>query len=291
MNTIIKTLALSSLFIVSAANAQSIFAVKGFNHIESVASDGKYIYAADIGKELNPTGRDGDGKIFKLDLKGNIIDSTFSKEILNAPKGITISNGILFAADIYRLVALDVKTGAKLYEINFADGISFLNDITIVDKNTVYISATDKSKIYKVNLVTKTYSELVIDKTISSTNGLYFDKKSNRLYANGMGSDNKPNGIVGYVDLSNNKFTQLAIIEGLFDGIYLQGDKLYTSNWVAFEKKGIIQIIDIKTNQVSEVKLNEPIAGPADFTILNNQIIVPEMMTGTIQFINLKKIN
>jgi len=291
MNTIIKTLALSSLFIVSAANAQSIFAVKGFNHIESVASDGKYIYAADIGKELNPTARDGDGKIFKLDLKGNIIDSTFSKEILNAPKGITISNGILFAADIYRLVALDVKTGAKLYEINFADGISFLNDITIVDKNTVYISATDKSKIYKVNLVTKTYSELVIDKTISSTNGLYFDKKSNRLYANGMGSDNKPNGIVGYVDLSNNKFTQLAIIEGLFDGIYLQGDKLYTSNWVAFEKKGIIQIIDIKTNQVSEVKLNEPIAGPADFTILNNQIIVPEMMTGTIQFINLKKIN
>lgn len=286
MNKIIKlSLALSTL---TVANAQSSFSVKGFNHIESVASDGKYIYAADIGKELNPTAKDGDGKIFKLDLKGKIIDSTFSKEILNAPKGITIANGILFVADIDRLLAIDSKTGKKLYEINFTDGISFLNDITVVDKNTLYISATDKSKIYKVNLTTKTYSELIIDKVISSTNGLFFDKKSNRLYVNGMGSDNKPNGIVGYIDLSNNKFTQLATIEGLFDGIGLSNGTLYTSNWVAFEKKGIIQSIDIKTNKVSEVKLTEPLAGPADFTIIKNQIIVPEMMSGSIQFINLK---
>lgn len=286
MKNIIKFYLAFSTF--TFVNAQTSFTVKGFNHVESVASDGKYIYAADIGKELKPTAKDGDGKIFKLDLKGKIIDSTFSKVILNAPKGITIANGILFAADIDRLVALDIKTGNKLYDITFADSISFLNDITVADKTTLYISATDKSKIYKVNLTSKTYSELVTDKTISSTNGLFFDKKSNRLYVNGMGADNNANGIVGYIDLSNNKFTQLATIQGLFDGIYLQGDKLYTSNWVAFEKKGIIQIIDIKTNKVSEVKLNEPIAGPADFTILKNQIIVPEMMTGAIQFINLK---
>lgn len=287
MKRVIKSLLAISV-LATTVNAQSNFSLKGFNHIESVASDGKYIYAADIGKELNPTAKDGDGKIFKLDLKGKIIDSTFSKETLNAPKGITISNSVLFVADIDRLVALDIKTGKKLYEIPFTDGVSFLNDITIVDKTTLYISATDKSKIYKVNLTTKIYSELTTDKSIFGTNGLFFDKNSNRLYVNGMGSDNKANGIVGYVDLSNNKFTQLASIEGLFDGIYLSNGKLYTSNWVAFEKKGIIQIIDIKTTQVSEVKLNEPIAGPADFTILKNQIIIPEMMTGAIQFIKLK---
>ncbi len=287
MKSIIKSLLAISV-IATTVNAQSNFTIKGFNHIESVASDGKYIYAADIGKELNPTAKDGDGKIIKLDLKGKIIDSTFSKETLHAPKGITISNSVLFTADVDRLVALDVKTGKKLYDVPFTDSISFLNDITVVDKTTLYISATDKSKIYKVNLTTKTYSELITDKSIYGTNGLFFDKKSNRLYVNGMGSDNKANGIVGYVDLSNNKFTQLATIEGLFDGIYLSNGKLYTSNWVAFEKKGIIQIIDIKTTQVSEVKLSEPIAGPADFTILKNQIIIPEMMTGAIQFINLK---
>jgi len=287
MKSIIKSLLAISI-ITTTVNAQTTKTISGFNHIESVASDGKYIYAADIGKELNPTAKDGDGKIIKLDLQGKIIDSTFSKEALNAPKGITIANGILFTADVDRLIALDIKSGKKLYEISFADGISFLNDITVVDKTTLYISATDKSKIYKVNLTAKTYSELITDKTISGTNGLFFDKKSNRLYVNGMGSDNKPNGIVGYVDLSNNKFTQLATIEGLFDGIWLNNNMLYTSNWVAFEKKGIIQTVDLKTNQVSEIKLKEPIAGPADFTILKNQIVIPEMMTGTIQFINLK---
>lgn len=287
MKSIIKSL-LAILIITTTVNAQTTKTISGFNHIESVTSDGKYIYAADIGKELNPTAKDGDGKIIKLDLQGKIIDSTFSKEALNAPKGITIANGILFTADVDRLIALDIKSGKKLYEISFADDISFLNDITVVDKTTLYISATDKSKIYKVNLTAKTYSELIIDKTISGTNGLFFDKKSNRLYVNGMGSDNKPNGIVGYVDLSNNKFTQLATIEGLFDGIWLNNNMLYTSNWVAFEKKGIIQTVDLKTNQVSEIKLKEPIAGPADFTILKNQIVIPEMMTGTIQFINLK---
>ena len=289
MKNVIKILVLFYLIAAFATQAQTAFAVKGFNHVESVAYDGKYIYAADIGKQLNPTGKDGDGKIIKLDAKGNIIHSLYSKELLNAPKGLAIYNEILFAADVDRLVALDLKTGKKLYEIAFNDGVSFLNDIAIVDKTTLYISSTDKSKIFKVNLSTKTYAELITDKIISGTNGLFFDKKSNRLYVNGMGADNKPNGIVGFIDLSNNKFTQLATIEGLFDGIWFTNGTLYASNWVAFEKKGIIQTIDIKTNKVSVVKLDEPIAGPADFTILNNQIIVPEMMTGSIRFINLKK--
>lgn len=288
MNTIIKSIAVCPLLFVGVANAQNTSVVKGFNHVESVTTDGKFIYAADIGKELNPTGKDGDGKILKLDLKGKIIDSTFSKETLNAPKGITIANGILFAADVDRLVALDIKSGKKLYDITFNDGVSFLNDISVVDKDILYISATDKNKIYNVNLVTKSYTELTINKTIAGVNGLYYDKKSNRLYVNGFGVDNKPNGIVGFINLTNNEFIQLANIEGYFDGIWLNNNILYISNWVAFEKKGIIQTIDLKTNQISEVKLKEPIAGPADFTITKTQIIIPEMMTGTIQFINLK---
>lgn len=268
-------------------NAQTTKIISGFHHVESVTADGKFLYCADIGKELNPTAKDGDGKIIKLDLNGKIIDSLFVEEKLHAPKGLTIANGVLFAADVDRLVAIDLKTGNKSFEIQFTD-ISFLNDITIVDKNTAYISATDKNKIFKVNLATKAYSELVIDKTIAGVNGLFYDKNSKRLYVNGFGADNKPNGIVGFIDLSNNKFTQLTTIEGYFDGIWLLNETLYTSNWVAFEKKGIIQAINIKTGNVSTVQLKEPIAGPADFTITKDRIIVPEMMSGNILLINLK---
>ena len=65
MKSLIKlTVVLSTL---SIANAQTTKTISGFSHIESVVTDGKFLYVADIGKELNPTGKDGDGKIFKLD--------------------------------------------------------------------------------------------------------------------------------------------------------------------------------------------------------------------------------
>jgi hypothetical protein len=289
MKSAFKLVFPACVLLLGVVNAQTTKTIKGFNHIESVASDGKSIYVADIGKELNPMAKDGDGKIFKLDLSGKVLDSNIVKEPLNAPKGLAINNGVLFIADVDRIVAIEVKTSKKLYEIDFSKDASFLNDITIVDKNTLFVSATDKSKIFKVNLAKKTYSELLIDKPVIGANGLFFDKKSNRLYANGFGSDNKPNGIVGYIDLSNNKFTQLPVAEGYYDGIYLADGILYTSNWVAFEKKGIIQAIDLSTNKVSVVKMKEPIAGPADFIIFKDQFIIPEMMTGVLNFIQLIK--
>lgn len=288
MKTLTRSVTLSFLLTAVVTTAQNNLCVKGFHHIESVTSDGNYVYAADIGKELDPTGKDGDGKILKLDLNGKIVDSVFTKETLNAPKGLTIAKGILFAADVNRLIAFDVKRGKKLYHISFNDSVSFLNDITVVDDSTLYISATDKNKIYKVNLVSKTYAELNLTKIIAGVNGLFYDKASNRLYVNGFGSDNKPNGIVGYINLNTNEFTQLSSSEGYFDGIWLLNNTLYISNWVAFEKKGIVLAIDIVSGKVSEVPLKEPIAGPADFTITNHRLIVPEMMSGAIYFINLK---
>lgn len=43
------------LLIASSTYAQKAKIISGFNHVESVVTDGKFIYAADIGKELNPT--------------------------------------------------------------------------------------------------------------------------------------------------------------------------------------------------------------------------------------------
>ena len=270
------------------ATAQTTKTIGGFNHVESVATDNRFIYVADIGKELNPTAKDGDGKIFKLDLQGKILDSVFVKEILNAPKGLAIAHGILFLADIDRVVAIEIKTGNKLYEIDFSKDAAFLNDMAILDKNTLFVSATDKNKIFKINLKDKTYSELITDKIIAGTNGLFADKKTNRLYVNGFGSDNNPNGIAGYINLKDNTCKQLGTVTGYFDGIFLSKGKIYLSNWVAFEKKGIIQTVNLADNSVSEVKMPEPIAGPADFIILKNQLIIPGMMSGTIHFIALQ---
>ncbi|AIG30341.1 hypothetical protein IA01_07645 [Flavobacterium psychrophilum] len=269
-------------------NAQTTKTVTGFSHVESVATDGKFIYAADIGKELNPTAKDGDGQIIKLDKKGKILDATFVKEKLDAPKGLAINKEVLYINDIDRLLAIDLKTGTKLYEIDFSKDTSFLNDIAVWDNNTLYVSATDKSKLYKVNLVDKSYSEIKTDVTISGINGLFCYKKASRIYVNGFGSDNKPNGIIGFINLKDNTFTQITNLEGYYDGIFISKDVLYVSNWVAFEKKGIIQGIGIyNTNRVAKISTTETISGPADFIIVNDQLIVPAMMSGEIHFIEL----
>ena len=288
MKNIIKIIHLFFLIIGINTNAQKT--ITGFNHIESVATDGKFLFAADIGKELNPTAKDGDGQILKLDLKGKILDATFVKETLNAPKGLAIDKGVLYINDVDRLLAVDIKTGSKLYEIDFSKETSFLNDIAVWDKTTLYVSATDKSKLFKVNLIDKSYSEIKTDKTIAGINGLYCNKKASKLYVNGFGSDSKPNGIIGYINLKNNQFTQLTNMEGYYDGIYIDDDILYFSNWVAFEKKGVVFSMQLSSGKLSVLKMLDPISGPADFTIFNDQLIIPGMMDGSILFVPIKKV-
>ncbi|WP_298221698.1 hypothetical protein [Flavobacterium sp.] len=267
--------------------AQMTKTITGFHHVESIAIEGKFLYAADIGNALNPTAKDGDGQIIKLDKKGNILDASFAKEKLNAPKGLSINDGILFLNDIDRVVAIDLNSGNKLYEIDFSKDTSFLNDSAVWDDTTLFVSATDKSKLFKINLTDKSYIEIKTDTTIAGINGLFCYKKASRLYVNGFGSDNQPNGVVGYVNLKDNTFTKLTNLEGYFDGLFISKDILYFSNWVAFEKKGVIMGINLINNHCTKIKSIEPIAGPADFTIKNDQLILPAMLSGEIHFIKL----
>lgn len=287
MKNLIKISLVLSILITTNTNAQTTKTITGFNHIESVVTDNSFIYVADIGKELNPAAKDGDGQIIKLDHKGQILDAAFAKEKLDAPKGLVINKGVLFLNDIDRLVAIDLKTGTKLYEIDFSKDTSFLNDIAVWDNNTLFVSATDKSKLYKVNLIDKSYSEIKTDKTIAGINGLFCYKKGSRMYVNGFGSNNNPNGVIGYINLKDNTFTKLTEMEGYYDGIFINKDVLYTSNWVAFEQKGVVLAINLYNNKVTKVKTSEPIAGPADFIIKNDQLIMPAMMSGEIHFIKI----
>lgn len=280
-------LLISMLCLGYLGTAQISKTIKGFGHVESVVPSGKFIFAADIGKNLDPAAKDGDGKIVKLDKKGNTIDAEFCKEKLNAPKGLAINKDILFAADIDRVLAIDINSGQKLYEIDLGKDSSFLNDIAVWDNNTLFVSATDKNKLFKIDLGNKTYTEVKTDQSIAGINGLFCYKKASRLYVNGFGSDNQPNGIIGFIDLKDNKFTRITGLEGYFDGIFIDKDVLYVSNWVAFEKKGVIMAISLFNNRSTKIKTIDAIAGPADFYIQNDQMVLPGMMDGEIHFIDL----
>lgn len=267
--------------------AQNTKTIGGFNHLESIATDGKFLYAADIGKTLSPSAKDSDGQIVKLDRKGKILANNFAQTTLNAPKGLAINKKTLFAADIDRIVAIDTESGKLLYAIDLSKDSAFLNDIAVWDDNTLFVSGTDKNRLFKINLTDKSYTEIKTDKTIAGINGLFCHKKSSRLYVNGFGADNQPNGVIGYINLKDNTFIRLTGMEGHFDGIFISKDVLFVSNWVAFEKKGVVMAISLFNQRAAKVKMPEPIAGPADFIIINDQLIIPAMMSGEIHFVEL----
>lgn len=101
------------------------------------------LYVADIAGK--PDSLDGVGFISKLGLDGKVIDAQWIKG-LNAPKGMGISNGKLYVADVNALVEIDIASGAvsKSYPV---EGAQFLNDVTIDGNGKVYVSDSNTGVI------------------------------------------------------------------------------------------------------------------------------------------------
>ncbi len=281
-----KQMLIILLLIILVINIQSndFKSISGFSSPESAISDGKYIYVSNVGEKLDPMTKDKDGYISKLDINGNIIDKFFipKGKDLNAPKGMGIVGNTLYVVDIDRVVGFNKKLGNKVFDLKI-DGSFFLNDITVYDNKNIYISDTASSKIYKVNIKTGQYEKLNFEYDMYGLNGLFYDKKTKKLYVVSMGNEINPESVAGFID-KNNNFTKLEGVSGLFDGVsLLNNDTLLISDWVAFEKKGIIIKYDLKNKKREELSIDK-IAGPADFYYDNKNkiIIIPEMIFGNI---------
>jgi len=258
---------------------------------ESVATDNNNYYIADIGEGGNPTKKDGNGSISRMDKKGN--GSILAKG-LDAPKGAFILHHTLFVADIDKVKGYDIATGAQLYNIDFAPATAFLNDIAAINDTTLVVSATDVNKLFLVHLSKHPcMEELVYTNPIKGTNGVVYDAHTKKLYVCGFGGDNKPDGQIGYIDMAATEkvFKPLTSRPGYYDGIALtaHNTQLIISDWVAFEKKGILLKLDLASGKV--ITLNEePVAGPADFTLdAAGAAIVPAMLEGNILRYNISK--
>ncbi|WP_212006227.1 hypothetical protein [Chitinophaga sp. HK235] len=257
---------------------------------ESVYISGKNYYITDTGGD--PSKKDGDGFIYKMDGKGNI--SVFASG-LDAPKGSWVLNNIFYVTDVDQIKGFDLSNGKQVFTLDMAaTGATLLNDMAAKDDSTLFVSASDISKIFIVHLgKSPRYEELIFSNPVKGANGVIYDSKQNRLYACGFGTAGKPNGEIGYIDLTpaDKKFVLLTSRTGYYDGIILNRQKtaLLISDWVAFEKKGVILQLDLKSKEITTVN-HEPIAGPADFTVDNNgNIITPAMMEGNVLLIPLSK--
>ncbi|WP_246162298.1 SMP-30/gluconolactonase/LRE family protein [Sphingobacterium phlebotomi] len=94
------------------------------------------------------TEKDGQGGVAILNLDGSVKDQNWVTG-MNAPKGMAVHENLLYVADITAVAVIDIGTGDVLHQIEFPDAV-FLNDVTVDDAGTAYVSDTRTGTIYQM---------------------------------------------------------------------------------------------------------------------------------------------
>jgi streptogramin lyase len=137
----------------AAAPEPAVVTVGGFSESEAVRHDpvtDVYLVANINGDATEP---DDDGFISRVSPDGEIlelrwIDGAAGDFTLNAPKGMTLRDGLLFVADIDVVRAFDRETGAHVDDWPI-EGAVFLNDLAVATDGTLYATDTGANTLYR----------------------------------------------------------------------------------------------------------------------------------------------
>lgn len=192
----------------------------GLANPESVAlsADGSFLYVSQVGGEADA--KDGEGFIARVSLDGRLLDQAWVRG-LDAPKGIALARGVLYAADIDQLVAIDAASGALRERIVIPDAV-FLNDVAIAPDGSVLIADSGGSRIYAV--AGNVPSVWLQHEQLESVNGLL--PEADRLVVTTM------QGRLLAIDYASREITVLAEGLGDADGVAAISDNRYlVSEW------------------------------------------------------------
>lgn len=206
---------------------------EGLAEPESVLQDSKSkaIYISNVAG--NATDKDGRGWITKADLSGKLIVPQWVSG-LNAPKGLAVRHGKLYAADIDEIVEIDIKKGEILRRIPVA-GAKLLNDVVIDTWGKIYVSDTLGGKIYQVDLKDGA-SVFAEGDDLESPNGLALSKGRLCVAAWGLTTDwtTKTPGRIYCINLKTKEKEKISEPLGNLDGLVAAGEgSWYVSDWVA----------------------------------------------------------
>jgi len=243
---------------------------------ESVLIDRKknILYVSCVNE--NPWEKDGNGYISKMDKSGNIIDLKWITG-LNGPKGMGISGNSLFIADISTLVEANIETGEIINKIEL-EGKPDINDITVSDDGTVYVSGSGSVTIYK--LEDDNMKPIFVGEEGERFNGLFWEKDRMLLLTSKSSTFYE-------IPYSTNEAKVIAKNIGHGDGISPVGDGGYiTTSW-----KGAINYVSPE-GMVTELQNTETIgenSADADFCIEEQILYVPTFFKNQVKAYKLIK--
>ena len=286
MKTHLTLLAIGSAFVTlvlpAAAQAPKMLweLSKGIKAPESAYFDKETgnIYLSQVG-EGGGLGKDGDGVISILKPDGTVVNPRWFAG-LNAPKGLRSAGGILWVADIDRLVGISIEN-ATTHAIHEEAGAKFLNDVAVTERGSVLVSDMLASTIYALQgeKVSKVASGVELD----SPNGLLVD--GDTLYIAGWGRDIQDSfetltlGRLLALNLRTRKVQPVTkATVGNLDGVELDGKGGFlVTDWI----EGAVLHISAKGAVTSVLDLPK---GSADIAYLpaKKLLIVPQMLENKV---------
>lgn len=276
----VATIALSGISRAAEPAPELIWEAKGFANPESVLPDVKagVIYVSNVNGA--PDAKDGNGFISRVSLDGKNVELNWVKGF-NAPKGLAMAGGKLYAADIGELVEFDLKDGKILNHYPAKDA-KFLNDVAADASGNIYVSDMATNTIWR--LAGGKFEILVQDAKLEHPNGLLAEDGQLRIAAWGSMTDNSPERPAGHLlslSLADKSITTLgkSKLAGHLDGLEpLGGGDYVVSDWYA----GIVY--KAKADGTAE-KLLDLGQGSADLSYepASHMLYIPLMMKNMLQ--------
>jgi hypothetical protein len=237
-----------------------------------VPSEG-FAYVSNVAGK--PTEKDGNGFISKVSLADGKITALEWAKGLDAPKGLALTGGKLYAADIDKLVEVDAKTGMILAKYD-APGAQFLNDVAADAQGRVYVSDSNTSTIWR--LADGKFEKWVEGEALKFPNGLHVSGDKLIIAAWGKpgtyAQSSEPSNLVE-LSLADKSVRDLGDGKpvGNLDGIEPIDDAFLVTDFVA----GALDRIDRSGKAERLVDLNK---GSADIGYVPEQklLLIPMLM-------------
>lgn len=286
----IATLVLSAITINTfAQNTAREFG--GFQSPESIGAYKKHLYVSNMGASNNPSQKDGDGYISKVNRNSGTIAEEKFVTGLNSPKGMLVGHGYILVADIDKVLVYRIKDKKKVWETDLSkEGITYANDIAIRGWGSAFVSATDKNAIYIANAKGKV-KKLKVKGDLEGANGIY--KKCGKLFVANYGRGTNPNGSYGRIGLCSKKY-KVFKSGGVYDGIApLCGGKILVSDWRnTTDGKGRLIVYKKCNKQEVAINIGRDINGPSDLFVDRKYkaIWIPGMNENKLIMVQLKDV-
>lgn len=229
------SLLLSSQVLMAEPALQQAWQLDALDQPESVVADaqGEWLYISNINGA--PLELNGKGYISRVDREGQ----RFTRHWLagfNAPKGMAISKGKLYVADMQVLHEIDLTSG-KVSERYHAPHAHMLNDVTAAPDGSIYVSDMLAGGIYR--LADQQLALWLEPEKMPHPNGLLWE--DGQLIVASWGLDiqsdftTKTPGTLYQIDPSSQQLKPIATGYqlGNLDGVVSYQKALYISDWIS----------------------------------------------------------